>query len=648
MPRFALVLFASLFMGLPLDAQPLSVFESFTNHAVLQRNAEHPVWGWARPGRKVKVTMGEISLSAKADRDGRWEVTLPAQPAGGPHRIVIAAGRESVTLEDVYFGDVYLLSGQSNMEWRLAQSDSAGTRARAIADPLIRELKVQKAYANVPEVHLPVDMQYGEEWLLGSEEMGNFSGVGSYFAHYLRKEVDVPIGLVHASWGGSRIEPWLSAETLGRDVETVLAEREDMLATAGKEGAANFKRNFPGRELPKEDAGEKMGWLAEDHDDTDWPTMTLPTFWEAAGYPSVDGYFYFRGTFELTAEQAAGPVTLYLGAIDDGDWTHVNGQLVGATPNAYSEPRVYEIEPGVLRAGTNKIAMRIFDGQGGGGFSAGPDAFYAETATGKVSLAGDYKYNIGEFRVDAQPNQVPTILYNAMIAPLKGLPVSGVLWYQGESNAGNGDNVAYAEMMKKLVTSWRAYFKDEDLPFYWVQLANFLDPPNSANEPGWAVIRASQTAATELPRTGMAVITDIGEADDIHPRNKWEVGRRLSLFALRDIYGRKVEAESPSVRDTDLKGSLVKVTFRNIGEGLTVRSDGRYPTVSGFTVRDAATGAWHFAPGILDAGRSEVFLTNPTGGKLDAVRYNWASNPDGNLFSKEGLPVDGFEVELKD
>ena len=638
-------LFAALLMtGLSANGQELSFFESFTDHAILQRNVKHPVWGWAKPGRKVTVSVGDNVLSAKAGKDGRWEVMIPEMTAGGPHTITASAGRERRSIKNVYFGDVYLLSGQSNMEWQLRQSDPDGKRAGEIADPLIRELKVQKSYASAPEEHLPVDAQYGSTWLVGDEKMGNFSGVGSYFAHYLRKEVDVPIGLVHSSWGGSRIEPWLSREALGGAASDALKKHDDAMADAGKKGKAEFRRNFPGRELPTVDEGEKMGWLEENYNDVSWPTMTLPTFWEAAGYPSVDGHFYFRGTFTLTAEQAANPATLFLGAIDDGDWTYVNGQLVGSTPNAYSEERVYDIKPGVLRAGANKIAFRIFDGQGGGGFSASPEGFYLKTSSGQVSLAGDYKYNIGEFRVDAQPNQVPTILYNAMIAPLEGYPLAGVLWYQGESNAGTGDNVKYAGLMKTLITSWRDFFDNDDLPFYWVQLANYQAPVSTANEPGWAVLRQSQTDALSLPLTGQAVITDIGEADDIHPKNKWEVGRRLSLLALRDVYGMKGPAASPTARSVRSMGAVRIVDFDNVGGGLMVKSDDRYGYPTGFTVQDD-NGKWHFAQALLDASDNTVVVMNPAGTGIQTIRYNWANNPDGNLYSKEGLPVTAFELK---
>lgn len=630
-----------------VSAQSLQLFEAFTDHAILQRGIDVPFWGWAKPGRKVQITFDGLTSSVKADSDGQWMASLSAQEAGGPHTVTVTSGREQVTIEDVYFGDVYLLSGQSNMEWRLAQSDPDGKRSAAIADPLIRELKVDHHYSDTPQKHLKLDEAYGQHWMIGTaNEIGKFSGVGSYFAHYLRKEVDVPIGLIHSSWGGSRIEPWLSAETLGIKSADAIKDNEGQKDSPGKRGQESFMRDFPGRDLPGKDEGEKLGWLQADHNDSAWPTMTLPGYWEAAGYPSVDGYFYFRRSFTLTPEQAEGGATLHLGAIDDGDYTYLNDQLVGSYPNAYATPRDYRIAPGVLKAGENKLSIRVFDGAGQGGFAATPEEFYLETSDGNVSMAGEYKYNVGEFRVDIKPNQVPTILYNAMIAPLEGMPLAGVLWYQGESNAGNPDNLEYAELMRKLIRQWRGFFTStgESLPFYWVQLANWKAPVSTPNEPGWAVLRESQTQALSEPLTGMAVITDIGEADDIHPKNKWEVGRRLSLFALRDIYGKERAADSPSFKEYNKVGEIVLIRFQNAPAGLKIVADDRYKTLRGFTLQDES-GDWHFAQAVqVEPG--VIAVINPQATGIKRIRYNWADNPDGNLFSKDGLPANAFDQKI--
>ena len=632
-------------------AQSLELFDTFTDHAVLQRDVDHPFWGFTRPGRRVTVELAGQTYRAKADKTGRFTVTLSPVPAGGPHAITVRAGREAVTISDVYFGDVYLLSGQSNMEWRLGQSDPSGDRARAIADPLIREITVSKTYDGRPRSRLSINADYGAGWRRGTaDKVQDFSGVGSYFAHAIREQVDVPIGLVHSSWGGSRIEPWLSQKTLARHGIVEELPDEDILVNAGKAGRQRFAEQFPGREVPTEDRGRQEGWLNDDFDDGDWPTMELPGFWEAKGYPNVDGHFYFRRTFELTAAQAAGDATLYLGAIDDGDITVINGREVGRHKSAYSTERVYPVPAGTLRAGENTLAIRVYDGAGGGGFSAAPAGMRLETAAGEVPLAGDYRFNIGEFRIGGNFNQIPVVLNNAMIAPLAGLPLSGVLWYQGESNAGPGDNTAYAELMRDLVREWRQTFRRDDLPFYWVQLANYTSPPTSPDEPGWAIIRQSQTEATNLPRTGQAVIIDLGEADDIHPKNKWDVGRRLALHALKDVYGKDVQANSPVALKAIQLGVAIEVEFVDVGGGLIVKptDHDRYH----YLVRELAAqdkgGEWHWLAGTLRADGKAVIIIGESGVEYQRVRYAWSSNPSrANLFSREGLPATPFEIWLE-
>ena len=632
------------FLTLPLFSQDLAVFELFTDHAVLQRDQEHPIWGWDRKGRRVNVAIDGQLVTAKTDREGRWRTQLPAMPAGGPHVIEISDGRTELRLEDVYFGDVYLLSGQSNMEWRLAQSDPDSVRAETIADPLIRQVLVAKTGADIPGEHVKLD----ETWKPGTkQEIADFSGVGAYFAHYLRAGgVEVPIGLVHASWGGSRIEPWLSAEVLDIGDLTSVDEKKSA-ADKIMEGVRDFYREeFPGEEPPEgEDRGEALGYLGDEVDLSNWATTELPGPWEAKGYTNVDGYFYYRRSFELTEAQASGDATLYLGTIDDGDQTYLNGTQVGSTPNAYSERREYVVPAAVLRPGENTIAFRVYDGGGGGGFMSTPEAMYLETIDGQVPLAGEYYYRIGQFvGGQSQPQHIPTLLYNAMIAPLQAWPLTGVLWYQGESNAGPGDAEAYADRMRTLVNFWRDRFGNAELPFYWVQLANFQEAPTTPNEPGWAVLRASQTAALDLPNTGQAVILDIGEADDIHPRNKWEVGRRLSLHALRNIYGQDVVASSPRAADLDLDDEVAEITFDFADGGLEVRGTDRYPIVKSLTVQDT-DGKWHWAVGLLEADGKTLRVVNPAGTDIAVVRYAWFNNPDdANLYSKDGLPVTPFEL----
>ena len=628
-----------------LRGQDLSVFEAFTDHAVLQREVAHPVWGWARPRRNVRVTLNGDTYRTKTDREGKWRVTLPAQQAGGPHRLVVTDGRASIELDDIYFGDVYLLSGQSNMEWRLSQSDPDSTRALAIADPLIRQILVTKAAEEAPQQHLPLD----ESWKAGTKsEIADFSAVGSYFAHYLRESgVDVPIGLLHASWGGSRIEPWIPQAYQGENFRDDLESRRAAQQKRREDVLALYRREFGPAEPPVEEAEVNLSYVSASSPDGGWATTTLPGMWESKGYPDVDGVFYYRRTFDLTAQQAAAPGVLHLGPIDDNDQTYLNGSRVGQT-SAYAEPRLYTLPTGALKEGQNTLVVRVTDTGGGGGFHGVADSMYLQTGTERIALSGDFQYRIAAFTMNAasRSNSIPTLLYNAMIAPLEDMPLTAVLWYQGESNAGSEDAPAYADQMEALVTSWREQFGDADLPFYWVQLANYMAPPMSADEPGWALLREQQTQALDIPHSGQAVITDIGEAGDIHPRNKWEVGRRLSLHARKDIYGQDVQASSPVAASVRIEGADAIVAFDEIGAGLTLRlrEEDRYRFVRSLTVRDGA-GDWHWAIGTLGTDGQTIRVVNPAGTGITAVRYAWSNNPDdANLFSRDGLPVTPFEL----
>ena len=452
------------------SAQEFAVFEAFTDHAVLQRNVDHPIHGWGQAGETITIHLGGHAITTNCNSDGKWTTYLPPMPAGGPHEITLAQGAAQLLLEDIYFGDVYLLSGQSNMNYRVTSPKrlSDTVRANEIADPLLRHLHVARSTADRPGEHL----QLAEPWTPGTPKaIRNFSAVGAYFVDYLRKAgVEIPIGLLHSSWGGSRIEAWL-----------------------------------PGGDLSA--------------------------------------------------------------AVDD----------------------------------------------------------------------------------DVPPAKTPVILYNAMIAPLTNWPLTGTLWYQGEANSRPGDVEDYDDQLRQLVTSWRQLFAAPDLPFYWVQLPNFQPDWEKPDGHGWEVIRAKQTAALDLPRTGQAVTIDIGEAGDIHPPNKWEIGRRLSLHVLKDIYGKEVQARSPRVKEIKLVGNIAQLNFDDVGAGLHVRmEDGdRYKMVKSIEV-EGRDGQWRWAIGTLNPTNNILSVTDPTGDGMLRIRYAWSSNPtEANLFTRGGLPVTPFEVEVE-
>lgn len=625
------------------SAQDLQLFELFDNHAVLQRGVPVPIWGWAEPDTRVDVIFDGDRYRTRAEESGQWRVTLPEQQAGGPHTLIVRAKREAIAIGDLYFGDVYLLSGQSNMEWAVGNSDVSPELLAQIRDKAarIRHVKVAKSYAEAPEEHLIIDRPWE---LAEAANLPNFSAVGTFFAHYVLSALppEVPIGLLNSSWGGSRIEPWMSAESLGLENGVDFAGAMNTLRQAARQTLRTRLGDVP----PESgDRGQAEGWSAAAFDHSAWPTMELPRLWESDGLEGIDGVFWFRKTFELTAEQAAQPATLHLGPIDDNDVTYLNGQPIGET-NGYNIPRHYTLPAGALRPGPNTLAVRVTDTGGGGGFGGSADQPRLELGpTDDLSLVGPWAYNVGFFTVQSSSaNQQPTLLYNKMIHPLLDFPVKGILWYQGESNARPGDNEAYAEQFKTMIRDWRTRFGLGDIPFYWVQLANFMAPPAAPTDTGlWPQLRASQSAALELPNTAEAVIIDIGEGDDIHPRNKTEVGRRLALAARHEIYGEtELPYRSPRVAEVNFYTTQTTVRFDHVGGGLEARD--RYGIVKSITVQDEA-GDWHWAPAMV-VSYNQIVILHTRIGKIKAVRYAWANNPeDANLYTQEGLPAAPFWVE---
>lgn len=631
---------AFLFAALPGAAHAqLEVSRLFADHMVIQRDVAVPVWGTAPPGTRITVTFDDERYEATADGEGRWRVELAPHAAGGPHTMTIEGAGERREVRDVLVGDVWVASGQSNMEWTVADAMNAEAEIAAADDAAIRHFKVPQSWALEPEETLA-----GGTWSAASPAtVGEFSAVGYFFARALREHVDVPIGLLNTSWGGSRIEPWMSAEALGMSDGEIAA-----LATREADERRRILDQLRSRlsELPETDAGLVDGearWADPALDVSAWEEIAVPGLWEGAGYEGMDGIAWYRTTFELSEAEAASGVRLGLAMIDDRDQTWVNGELVGET-NGYNIARVYEVAPGQLRAGTNVVAIRVDDTGGGGGIHGDPSGLYVETGTTRRPLAGPWRFKVGAVRVDggSQKNQIPTLLYNKMVHPIIDYPVAGFLWYQGESNAGSVENArAYRELFPTMIQSWRELWGQGDLPFLWVQLANFMAPDDEPPaESGWAVLRESQTATLALPNTGQAVIIDLGEADDIHPRNKQDVGKRLALLARKVAYGEELVHSGPVYRSHEIRDGRVEITFDHVGGGLVTRgADG---VVGGFAVA-GEDGRYVWADAVIEGDR--VVVSSPQVPRPVSVRYAWGNNPvRANLYNQEGLPAAPFRA----
>jgi sialate O-acetylesterase len=627
--------------GISVAPRALRLDRVFGDGMVLQRGRAIPVWGRAQPGAVVSVTLGTASARATANGDGAWQVTLPARPAGGPYRMSVEAGESRVEVSDILVGDVWVASGQSNMELPVSVAKDAEAEIAAAHDPRIRELAIPHGWSEEPESEIaggtwrPADPAY----------VGGFSAVGYYFARDLRKTIDVPIGIIHTSWGGSNIETWLSRRASGLDdAEWREVLRHEQASTDSIRAALAVRIGT----LPSTDAGLVGGravWADPALDDSGWEEIPVPGAWERSGYAGMDGVGWLRTTFSLTEAEAREEGRLSLSTIDDNDITWVNGVEVGRT-NGYNVPRHYTVPAAVLRPGRNVLTVRVEDGAGDGGIMGTPESVSLSVAGAIRPLAGPWRFRVGlvTFQPDGQRiNKVPTVLYNEMVHPLLRVPIKGVIWYQGESNANTVEQAAaYRPLFAELIRSWRReWVGGGTFPFLWVQLPNYgaVDSVPQQHS-AWATLRASQTAALALPATGQAITIDIGEPGDIHPKNKQEVGRRLALVARRVAYGETPVPSGPRFRGHTVRDGRVVVEFDGAGSGLVAH--GSPADLTGFAIAGADR-RWVRAQARLDGNRVVVWSDEvPT---PVAVRYAWEDSPVASLFNRDGLPVAPFRTD---
>lgn len=642
MRRTLAILAAALVAG-PVAAGPL-LNPVFQDHAVLQRDRPIAIWGEAAPGAAVEVELDAKRASVVAGADGRWRTTLPAHSAGGPFTLTARSGGQNQSLVDVLVGDVWLCSGQSNMEYPLARVTNGPTEVANSGDASLRVLKISRRSRPTPEAALAAT----DRWASATPQTTpDFSAACYFLGRQLRRTQGVPIGLIDASWGGSIIQDWMS-----RDALVALGGYEEGLsiladyARSPSEGLARWsavQERWAQKTQP-----ETPAFRQPDFDDHGWPTLSLSGFWEDAGVPALagfDGVVWFRTEVTLTATQARQPATLSLGPVDDMDVTFVNGRQVGALAG-WDAPRDYPMPPGTLKPGRNVIAVRVVDTGGGGGLWGPVDAKRLRFADGSaVPLGPQWRYRIGRpiAEIGSPPN-MPWLgsnglatLYGGMIAPLAPYGLKGAAWYQGEANV--GEPAEYARLLPALMADWRARFATPDLPFLVVQLADFGPPSTAPQDTAWARLRETQRKVVAAdPRAGLALTIDIGDPSDIHPTNKQEVGRRLALLARRIAYGEPVAAAGPQPLGASRRGAAVVVRYAP--GALAVRSSTR-PV--GFELCDAARYC-QYADARVEG--SDVVLE---GGPAQPafVRYAWADSPVVNLYDGQGLPAVPFEITVQ-
>ncbi len=609
---------------------------------VLQRDQAINIWGWASPDEQIKILFKERTYITKADHNGDWNILLPAQSAGGPFEMDLH-GNNTIKVKDILFGDVWICSGQSNMELPIERvKERYSTQIATSENIKIRQFLVPDKYNFKKEEN---DFENGNWTAVTPNTLLDFSAVGYFFAKHINEKYQIPIGLINSAVGGSPVESWLSENALKQFPESYAEAQKfknDTLIEAIE--ASDKKRNDDWyAELNAKDKGllhDAPFWSSTSIDDSNWDEMKLPGFWRNDAIGNVNGVVWFRKEIEIPKSMIGKQAKLMLGRIVDQDFVYVNGEFVGTTGYQYP-PRRYQIKSNILKEGKNVIAIRVINSSGSGGFVE-DKPYYIAVDKDTVDLKGSWKYKLG---TTMQPLQGPTFirwkpagLYNAMIAPLLNFKIKGVLWYQGESNTGNPQK--YAKAFPAMINDWRTNWKQGNFPFLFVQLANFMDEYLEPRESNWAALRQSQLETLKVPNTGMAVAIDLGEWNDIHPLNKQAVGERLALLARNLAYGEKtLMASSPAPNNVKFKKDKVIITFKNCGGGL-VSKDGK-PLKSFAISNDGKTFVWANA----EIKGNKVIVTNDEIPNPNVIRYAWDNNPkEANLYTQEGLPSSPFEL----
>jgi sialate O-acetylesterase len=621
---------------------------------VLQRDATLKIWGWAKAGEKITIRFNRKTYKTVTAADGKWLLTLPPTPAGGPYSMDIL-GDTQLTIKDILIGDVWFCSGQSNMVHQMNIHDV--TYAKEIAEanyPQIRQFLVP-TLTNLqgPQNNLP-----NGQWKAAvGDDVRPFSAVAYFFAKKIHSTYKVPIGIINASVGGTPIEAWTSEEGLA-DFSTLKATIEKNKDTTyinslTRPGLTQKPLVTTTRPAPPVDLGLSGAtkWYDVSYVPKGWRPINVPGYWEDQGIKDLNGVVWYRKEIDIPASMTGKPAKVFLGRIVDADELYINGKSVGKTTYMYPQRR-YNVAADLLKAGKNVFVVRVTNNAGKGGFV--PDKPYSVFAgADTVDLKGTWQYKVGTayrpFAGGGNPaggnpagginvqNQ-PTALYNAMVAPEINYAIKGFCWYQGESNAGKPQE--YEGLQVALIRDWRNQWKQGPLPFLYVQLPGFMDYNYQPTESNWARLREAQLKALSVPNTAMAVAIDLGEWNDIHPDNKKGVGERLALAAMKIAYKGNLISSGPLYESASVDGNKIVVSFTNTGGGL-MTNDGE--ELDEFSIAGPDK---KFVWGKAKIDGNKIIVWSDEVPNPQYVRYAWADNPvNPNLYNKEGLPASPFRTD---
>lgn len=631
--------------GLKTNAQ-IRLPQLVANGMVLQRDAPLNIWGWAAPGEQISMKFKGKQYKTTADEKGNWNLRLSPMHTGGPYNMELSASNK-IKLEDILIGDVWFCSGQSNMVLNMERLKERFPKEIAEANyPQIRNFFVPTA-VNISGIQ--PDLPAGKWVSANPTTVLTFGGVTYFFAKKIYEKYKVPIGIINSSVGGTPIQAWISEQgfsALPKYTERIRQLRDTAYLNPllRKDEQNKLAAQKPAPVVDKGLTGEKP-WYDEAYQAQGWHKYWLPGYWNDQGIKGLNGVVWFRKELELPQSVSGKAGKLMLGRLVDADETYINGKQVGRTTYQYP-PRRYEIPAGLLRPGKNLIVVRLSNFSGKGGFV--PDKpYYLLAGEEKIDLRGDWQYEVGQVFGPADapaPTLVvaqnePAGLYNAMVAPALKYAIKGVLWYQGESNAGSpGD---YHPLMKALIADWRNKFEMRDMPFIYAQLPNFNEVEYTPGEGSWALIREAQLKTLAMPNTAMSVNIDAGEWNDIHPLDKKTVGERMALaadhLAYKDL---KVVGSGPLLESSKVEGQNIILTFNHTGSGLVAKGTGE---LKQFAIAGADK-KFVWAKAVIQG--SQVLVSSPKVENPKYVRYAWADNPAGaNLYNQEGLPASPFRTD---
>ncbi len=616
----------------------------FTNHAVLQSQKPIPIWGWASPNEKVTVSFDTQTVQTTANSDGKWIVKLaPIQASNKAYSLSVKTKTNTINLEDMLVGEVWLCSGQSNMEWAVKDAINFKEEKKDANFPQIRHFFVAHDVQMKPQT----DLKSGKWTVCSAQTVGDFTAVGFFFARDVSKKLqNVPIGLLHSSWGGSQVEGWISKDAM--QTSDVLKEYAQTMPQTWEQADTKLEENIKlitiGDKNNNPSLEDENRYFQASYDCSKWFKSSALGQWDWKGIWSFRGNGFMAKTIDVPATMATQPTILSLAQNDNNVEVYINGKRINIEKT--KEVIKINLPPNTWQVGQNKLVIKLnkmLEPEWFGvGLKGNESDLFLGSADQNISLA-DNNWGLMPSFAEAHQyyhssNNVGTTIFNGMIAPLVPYSIRGVLWYQGESNAGRA--FEYRKSFALMINDWRTKWGD-DFSFYFAQLSSYGKNASANEGSNWAELREAQTLTLALPKTGMAVITDIGNPTDIHPTNKQDVGKRLAGIALAQDYGQNVISQSPMYESIEIKANLAVVSLKNVPNGLVAKD--KFGYVRGLEIAGNDKVFYYAQAKIVG---NKLVVESPKVPNPVAVRYAWTDSPDdSNVFSSEGLPLCPFRTD---